>query len=79
MVHSVDRHRGEAAEIADDTPLVARPTEPYVGSTELPDDYRCQIIEVPDKDEVVHHSIVFRAEAAQMAAPWSCRPRRPGP
>jgi len=49
----------------------------YVGSVDQPDDYRCQVYEVddpegdgtwvkgfafePDKSEVVHHSIVYRA------------------
>jgi len=62
--------------------LVLPPVESYVGSTDVPDDYRCQIIEVPDpeghgtwvkgfnfepdKAEVVHHSIVFKAPASVM-------------
>jgi len=62
--------------------LVLPPAEPYVGSTDVPDDYRCQIIQVPDpegdgtwvkgfnfepdKAAVVHHSIVFKGPASAM-------------
>ncbi len=54
--------------------IVTAPAEPYVGSTDRPDDYRCVISEVPDpegdgtwvvgyhfepdEDEIVHHSII---------------------
>jgi len=87
---------GGGIDVAPDTKLVDRaedvisierdfvllPDEPYVGSTDVPDDYRCQIIQVPDpegdgtwvkgfnfepdKTTVVHHSIVFLAPAADM-------------
>jgi len=55
----------------------------YVGDLSLADDYRCQVHEVadpegdgewvtgmafePDREEIVHHSIVFRAPAAARA------------
>ncbi len=54
--------------------IVTTPAEPYTGSRDMPDDYRCVISEVPDPegdgtwitgyhfepdaDEVVHHSII---------------------
>ena len=54
--------------------IVTMPSEPYTGSTERPDDYRCVISEIPDPEgdgtwvtgfhfepdaeEVVHHSII---------------------
>ena len=55
--------------------------EPYTGSVDQRDDYRCQIYElppaddtrwitgytiVPDQVEIVHHAIFFRADAAVM-------------
>lgn len=59
------------------------PGEPYVGSTEVRDDYRCQVHEVADPEgdgtwvtgmgfepeelEIVHHSIIFRVPAAGRA------------
>ena len=75
---------------ADDPPfdeierdLVVPPAEAYVGSTEVRDDYRCQVHEIedpegdgtwvtgmgfePDQLEIVHHSIVFRVPAEGMA------------
>ena len=54
--------------------LVVKPAEPYVGSLDRPDDYRCVISEIPDpegdgtwvkgysfepdKEEITHHSII---------------------
>lgn len=99
---------GGGLDIAPDTKLVARasgvqslerdlvllPDEPYVGSLDLPDDYRCQIIPVPDpeadgtwvsgftfvpdKKEVVHHSIVFRAEGSELEAAKAMDEADPG-
>ncbi len=70
--------------ISIDRDLVLPPVESYAGSTDLADDYRCQIIEVPDPEgdgtwvkgfnfepdraEVVHHSVLFLAPASQMQA-----------
>lgn len=67
----------EAAELPADPierDIVTAPSEPYTGSRERPDDYRCVISEVPDPEgdgtwvkgvhfepdaeEVVHHSII---------------------
>jgi polyisoprenoid-binding protein YceI len=60
------------------------PAEPYVGSLDVKDDYRCQIIDVPDpegdgtwikglqfnpdKDEIVHHSIISSVRASSRQA-----------
>ncbi|MGZ0230528.1 MAG: YceI family protein [Acidimicrobiales bacterium] len=74
---------------------VTLPDEPYVGSLDQQDDYRCLIHEIntgddgvwitgvafePDKDEVVHHSILFRVPAAGRAEAnaLSARDEQPG-
>ncbi len=59
---------------------VTKPAQPYVGSLDRKDDYRCQVHEVqdpegdgtwitglafePDATEVVHHSIIYRVPAS---------------
>jgi len=87
---------GGGLDIAPDTPLVStaqilqplrrdivtRPAEPYVGSLEQKDDYRCQVYEVPDPEgdgtwitgmgfepdaaSVVHHAIISRVPASAL-------------
>ena len=61
-----------------DREVVTTSAEPYVGSVEKPDDYRClindpQLSETrwlqaydfePDRSEIVHHAVVFLANAA---------------
>ena len=88
---------GGGLDVAPDTPLVSTaelinpirrdivtsPAEPYVGSLDQKDDYRCQVYEVPDPDgdgtwitglsfepdatSVVHHAIVSRVPASALA------------
>jgi mono/diheme cytochrome c family protein len=66
---------------------------PYKGSTAKPDDYRCQIFDPkltksaflqgygiePDRTEVVHHSLVYRASAAKRAEYEKTDADAPGP
>ena len=63
--------------------IVTNAAEPYVGSEDRKDDYRCQVYEVPDPEgdgtwvsgmhfepddaSVVHHAIVYRVPAAARA------------
>lgn len=63
-----------------DRDIVTNAAEPYVGTEDRNDDYRCQVYEVPDPEgdgtwisgmhfepdqtSVVHHAIVYRAPAA---------------
>lgn len=66
-------------EIDADTTVQA---EPYAGSTDAPDDYRCQVYEIgdpdeerwirglqfiPDRTDVVHHAVMFHVRADQRA------------
>ena len=74
---------------------VTLPDQSYVGSLDQQDDYRCLIHEIdtgddgvwvtgvafePDKDEVVHHSILFRVPAVGRAEAdaLSARDEQPG-
>ena len=87
---------GGGLDVAPDTPLVSTaallnpirrdivtsPAEPYVGSLEQKDDYRCQVYEVPDPEgdgtwitgmsfepdaaSVVHHAIISRVPASAL-------------
>ena len=66
-----------------DRDQVILPAEPYTGSVDVKDDYRCQVHEVadpegdgewlkgfafePDQTEVTHHSIIYRVPAAGRA------------
>ena len=61
-----------------DADVVLRPDEPYTGSGEARDDYRCRVIEtgqtedqwatslqvLPDETRVLHHGLVFRGTSA---------------
>ncbi|MGB1653583.1 MAG: YceI family protein [Acidimicrobiales bacterium] len=63
--------------------IVTRPLQPYVGSLDKKDDYRCQVYEVPDPEgdgtwitgisfepdqkSVVHHAIISRVPASALA------------
>lgn len=88
---------GGGLDVAPETPLIAsaellnpirrdivtNPPEPYVGSLDQQDDYRCQVYEVPDPDGdgtwitgltfepdeagVVHHAIISRVPAEAVA------------
>ncbi len=88
---------GGGLDVAPDTPLVSTapllnpirrnivtsPAEPYVGSLEQKDDYRCQVYEVPDPEgdgtwitgmgfepdaaSVVHHAIISRVPASAVS------------
>ncbi len=62
--------------------IVTAPAEPYVGSLDQKDDYRCQVYEVPDPEgdgtwitglafepdqkSIVHHAIISRAPASAL-------------
>ncbi|HUW02272.1 MAG TPA: YceI family protein [Acidimicrobiales bacterium] len=89
---------GGGLDVASDTPLEAddpifdpierdietKPAEPYVGSVDRPDDYRCVISEIPDpegdgtwvksysfepdKEEITHHSIITAVAPSSRAA-----------
>ncbi len=77
-----------------DRDIVTTPAEPYTGSPERPDDYRCVISEIPDPegdgtwvtgihfepdaDEVVHHSIISVSLAGEPACHRGARRRRGG-
>jgi hypothetical protein len=100
---------GGGLDVAPDTPLVSTapllnpirrdivtsPAEPYVGSLEQKDDYRCQVYEVPDPEgdgtwitglgfepdaaSVVHHAIISRVPARRCPRSRPARPRTTSP
>ncbi len=65
----------------DNPDLLLTPANPYAGSTEVTDDYRCQVYDpqlpeggwitdyefIPDQTEVVHHAIGYMVPAAARA------------
>lgn len=76
-----------------DADVVAR-GEPYTGTPDQPDDYRCQIFDLgesddprwitsfaldPDQIEIVHHAVYFRAPASTLAAAAAIEARDEAP
>lgn len=85
--------RAAEVEALAEVDVTVYPSEPYQGSAEVLDDYRCMVYDpeltedtwlvgynfVPDQAEVVHHAIGYRAPAGQRERAEAKDAAEPGP